>query len=206
MASIGLINYGSGNFTSVRNALLHLEIDFCEIDSADRIREVQSLILPGVGAFPHSMEQLRRLEFIEPLREHAIKKGNPFLGICVGMQILATKGFEFKECDGLNLIAGEVQKTDAADHGLSVPHIGWNQVSLTSDCVLFKELPESPSFYFVHSYQLRPESENVVAARCQYGSPIVAAVQQDNIFGVQFHPEKSQANGLKLLKNFCHLN
>lgn len=205
MHKIGLIDYGAGNFTSVFNALKFLQLDVVRITEAKEMDGVSHLILPGVGAFAATMRKLESLHLVDELHRQLTDKHKPFLGICVGMQVLATWGSEFEECRGLDLISGAVTRIPAENHGLKLPHIGWNELRITRPSVLFAEMAANPIFYFVHSYQLQPERSDAIVATCSYGVDVVAAVQRDNIFGVQFHPEKSQHDGLRLLKNFASL-
>ena len=160
------------------------------------------LILPGVGAFPAAMKRLAEMGILEELDRHVNQKQKPFLGICVGMQILADRGFEFEETNGLGWIAGDVKKIEPEAHNLSVPHMGWNELVIYQQNNLLRNLPDTPSFYFVHSFAFQPVEPETQIAVCEYGEKITAIVQKDNIFGVQFHPEKSQHDGLQLLKNF----
>lgn len=206
MHQVGVINYGSGNFASVWNALRHLQIDAIEISQPEQMNLAERLILPGVGAFHSAMEKLQSLHLIEAMKQRALVDGRPFLGICVGMQLLAELGHEFQECQGLGWVAGEVKRFDVAHQGLPVPHMGWNEVTLHHPSPLFAQMEESPSFYFVHSYRFEPTDERNVLASCEYGEKFAACVQRNNVFGVQFHPEKSQRDGLALLANFCSLN
>lgn len=205
MNKIGLIDYGSGNFTSVCNALEYLRLDICEIREPGQMDCATHLILPGVGAFPSVMEKLTRLQMIDELRRQVIDKNKPFLGICVGMQILVDVGYELQKSKGLGLITGSVERIDFGKTSLRVPHMGWNELNVLRTSELFKNIGETPSFYFVHSYHLLPKDQSVITAVCDYETKIVTSVQKENIFGVQFHPEKSQRQGLLLLKNFCNL-
>jgi imidazole glycerol-phosphate synthase subunit HisH len=205
MTKIGLIDYGSGNYKSVHNALEYLNVDFIRINHPNKMNEVSHLILPGVGAFGAAMNQLRKLGFIDTLQEEVVHSGKYFLGICVGMQVLATIGTEFEETIGLKFIPGEVVHINVKEFDLPVPHIGWNEVTLERNSPLFKDIEEESIFYFVHSFHFIPESPEHLVSSCQYGQPITASIEKDNIFGVQFHPEKSQLNGLQLLTNFVNL-
>lgn len=202
MPKVGLIDYGAGNFTSVMNALQHLHADVMRITDPVELRNVTHLILPGVGAFAAAMRNLDRLHLSDALRELLTNDEKPFLGICVGMQILATLGMEFEECPGLGLIPGVVDRIPAEEAGLRLPHIGWNELSLSRSSPLFDGMTASPIFYFVHSYHLQADSDADVLATCDYGTDFIAAVQRNRVFGVQFHPEKSQHDGLRLLQNF----
>lgn len=205
MPCLGLLNYGSGNYGSVRNALLHLGIEPLEITRPEQMREASRLVLPGVGSFPAAMDRLAQLDLIDELREQVVVRKKPFLGICIGMQILAEVGEEFEERRGLGFVRGRVQRIDAESHGLRAPHMGWNHLLPRKDCPLLAGLPTPSSFYFVHSFHLRLDDPADSAAACSYGGEITACVQRDNIFGVQFHPEKSQRDGLRLLRNFSRL-
>lgn len=204
---IGIINYGSGNFTSVFNALKTISNDVLEVNSASQLEICSHIILLGVGAFGSAMKKLIGLGIIEQLHEEVIIKEKHFLGICVGMQILADYGHEFGGAKGLGWIHGEVTKFNfEEDLKLSLPHIGWNEINNYHNNRLYKGINDNdPTFYFVHSYHLTlvdNYSTNQLTF-CKYGYHFLASVSQGNIHGVQFHPEKSQKNGLQLLTNFC---
>lgn len=202
LPKIGLLNYGAGNFASVRNALCHIGLEPLEVTDPTAMDDATHLILPGVGSFPAAMNRLSEMKIWEELDRQVNRKHKPFLGICVGMQILADRGFEFEETRGLGWIGGEVKQIDSKAHSLSVPHIGWNELIVNQQNELLQNLPDSPSFYFVHSFAFQPAVAETQIAVCEYGQEITAIVQKENIFGVQFHPEKSQRDGLQLLKNF----
>lgn len=202
---VGLIDYGAGNFTSVRNALRHIGVDVEPVRTADELDRHSHVILPGVGAFAACMRRLEAAGLVEPLRARLADAEQPFLGICVGMQLLAALGREFEDYPGLGLIAGECRRLPVEDDGLRLPHIGWNAVALRDDLPLFAGLGDAPTFYFVHSYHVVPEDPAIVAATCDYGTDVTAAVRIGNVYGVQFHPEKSQQAGLRLLRNFVEL-
>jgi len=206
MTTIGLIDYGAGNVTSVRNALDYLHLDNVEVRSAEQFDKTTHLILPGVGAFASAMRRLEALRLADELKEQVLIKKKPFLGICVGMQLLATVGHEFEVYPGLGFVKGSVVKIDAERHGRRLPHIGWNELSIRRPSHLFAHLSGPPIFYFVHSYHLQPHELDVIAAVCDYGDQVVAAVELENIYGVQFHPEKSQRDGLRLLKDFAAIS
>ena len=168
---------------------------------------MQSYILPGVGAYAAAMTKVESLSIIESLTEQVRIRKKPFLGICVGMQLLSNVGKEFVEYPGLGYIAGSVEKLKTEPYDLPLPHIGWNNLHIEKNgSLLFKDMAEEPHFYFVHSYHFIPEEPNVISATCDYGCTFAAAIEQDNIFGVQFHPEKSQYDGLQLLKNFAAIS
>ncbi len=206
MSGTGVINYGSGNFTSVWNALNYLDLEIHEVDSPEKMEGVDRLILPGVGAFPSAMDRLEHLGMTDAMQNEVIGNRKPLLGICIGMQVLADLGTEFHECRGLGYVAGTVRRFDSDQLGLPVPHMGWNELTILSDCPLFKRMSDSPSFYFVHSYRFEPKDSSSTVATCEYGEDFCACVQNEHIFGVQFHPEKSQHDGLTLLENFCSLS
>ena len=167
--------------------------------------DAERLILPGVGAFPDGMANLGKLGLIEVLNKEVLEKGKPILGICLGVQLFATEGEEHQRTSGLNWISGKVRKFQINDPSLRIPHIGWNDVSSVGRNPLFQDIA-SPIFYFVHSYHLVPENPAVIAGTCVYGEKFAAVFQRQNIFGTQFHPEKSQKSGLMLLKNYLNFN
>lgn len=202
---IGLIDYGAGNFTSVYNALQFLGLDVIRVTASEQMEQVSRIILPGVGAFASAMRKLESLRLVDELRLQLTEYHKPFLGICVGMQVLATLGREFEDYHGLGFIPGVVERIPAEQHGNLLPHIGWNELTLTRPSLLFAGMPEKPIFYFVHSFHLQPQVPDSILATCKYGVDVVAVVEHDNIYGVQFHPEKSQHDGLRLLKNFALL-
>jgi glutamine amidotransferase len=202
---VGVINYGQGNVASVRNAVEYIGRDVREVGCAAEMEDISHFILPGVGAFASAMEHLTKLDLIEALRRQVIEKGKWLLGICVGMQVFGRVGHEFGSHPGLGYIEGSVDPIAAPEHGLPVPHMGWNELELRRESALLSGMPERPCFYFVHSYQLNPTDQRAIMATCDYGSPVVACVERDNVLGVQFHPEKSQRDGLQLLRNFCGL-
>lgn len=206
-----VVDYGSGNLHSALKALERagrdagraLEVGLAatgeEIAAADRI------LLPGVGAFRACKEGLAaRSGVTEALEEAVFKRGKPFLGVCVGMQLLAEKGLEFGEHPGLNWLGGAVRLLTPSDPTLKIPHMGWNALNLLRPHPLFEGMAPESQAYFVHSYHLVPERAEDVLAEADYGGPVTAAVGRGNIAGVQFHPEKSQAVGLRLLANFLN--
>jgi imidazole glycerol-phosphate synthase subunit HisH len=202
---IGLINYGSGNYRSVSNALNHLKLAFKEIKNPDDFQEnITHIILPGVGTFGDCMGRLEKQNLIPTLLQKIKNLEVIFLGICVGHQVLADLGTEFKETKGLGLIQGIVEKI-SPDNNLPIPHIGWTEVDYERDSPLFKDIDSGSTFYFVHSYELIAKSDNEISSTGRYGTQIIASVQKGNVFGVQFHPEKSQHNGLKVLRNFSEI-
>jgi glutamine amidotransferase len=196
--TIRVVDYGMGNLRSVEKALQKLGFAAEVTSCPDRILKADGLILPGVGAFPDAMERLEGLGLLGPLRRFA-DSGRPFLGVCLGLHLLFSRSEEFKEVRGLNLIPGRVRKLSAA---LKIPHMGWNQVSFSSRDRIFEGLSSGVYMYFVHSYIAEPDDPGVVAARTEYGESFPSVVRLGNIVATQFHPEKSQADGLRLLRNF----
>ncbi|MDO8620289.1 MAG: imidazole glycerol phosphate synthase subunit HisH [bacterium] len=200
--TVAIIDYGMGNVGSVLNALAYLKVPALVTRNAEEIRCASHIILPGVGAFGEGMRNLREYGLI-PLLEEVRQAGKPLLGICLGMQLLASVGEEGGEHEGLGFIPGRVRRFKVDEANVRVPHIGWNDVSPTADAVLFRNV--SPLIFdFVHSFHLVPEDSAVVSATCNYGEEFVVAVQKGSVFGVQFHPEKSQKSGLAVLNNFLN--
>lgn len=201
---IAILDYGSGNTFSVFNALDYLGIDAVITRNPVEIQEAERLILPGVGAFGQCMNNILKYGVDLILQEEVLIKKKPFLGICVGMQVLTTIGFEKGAHPGLGWIPGSVQLLDTGAPGLKLPHVGWNDVEFPKNHPLFRKIhyEKDRAFYFVHSYHLIPEDPSWVLATTEYGSPFVAAVAKNNITATQFHPEKSQKNGLQFLENF----
>ena len=205
MTRIAIIDYGSGNLRSVANALqnvaaaaetIQVTADATDIARADRI------ILPGVGAFADCWRGLNALPGMVPALTRRVREHNiPFLGICVGMQLLAAHGYEHETSPGLDWLGGAVRRIEAP--GKKIPHLGWNDLCLLHPAhPIFAGLPPAPQVYFVHSYQYQPPTPDLVLATADYGQPLAAVVGHANILGTQFHPEKSQQTGLKLLRNF----
>lgn len=196
-----IIDYGMGNLFSVANALEYLGADVKVSNRKEDLEKADRLILPGVGAFPDGMKNLEKLGIIENLKKEVFEHKKPLLGICLGMQLFATEGDEGSLTKGLGWITGRVRRFRVDEKKFRLPHVGWNDVSQKNEDSLFKGAGQ-PIFYFVHSYHLVPEDPSVITATCNYGENFVAAIQKDNLFGVQFHPEKSQKNGLRVLENF----
>jgi glutamine amidotransferase len=198
--NIVIIDYGMGNIRSVHNALVRLG---CSVKTSDKVHELEqadALILPGVGAFGEAVGNLASRQLIGPLIHLVRNEGKPLLGICLGMQLLADSSHERGSYKGLGLIPGEIHRLDVPS-SLRLPHVGWNSVHMSRSTQLFKNISEGSAFYFVHSYHFVGDSNQVVATT-DYGGEVAAAVQKDRVFGVQFHPERSQTNGLLLLSNF----
>lgn len=197
---IAIVDYGAGNIFSVKNALDYLGFEAELTGEADKIRSADGIILPGVGAFPWAMNMLSQSGLVDVIKEEAVKK--PFLGICLGMQLIFSKGYEFEETSGLGLIDGEVKLMTPKD--LSIPHIGWNKLEKNRECALLNGLSDDEYVYFVHSFAAECPDENV-AAYCEYGNKVTALVNKGTVYGAQFHPEKSGKTGLKILRNFAEL-
>ena len=209
MSQVALIDYGSGNLASAAKALARASAEtgagqeILVTSDPAAVRKAERVVLPGVGAFADCMAGLAAIPgMVEVLGEKVLKDGAPFLGICVGMQLLAKVGREFGDHPGLGWIDGEVVKISPSDPSLKIPHMGWNELKLLRPHPLFAGLDNGAHVYFVHSYQMKPASDANLLATTDYGGALTAAIGRDNIAGTQFHPEKSQATGLALLGNF----
>jgi glutamine amidotransferase len=199
---IAIVDYGMGNLHSVRHALDRAGAEAAISAAPEALRAADRIVLPGVGAFGECAARLRATGLIEALEEEVLKRGKPMLGICVGMQLLAETGSELGSHAGLGWMPGTVDRLAPDVRDLKVPHVGWNEVAWTRETPMSKGLSKSPHFYFVHSYRLFPREAALIAAECDYGGAFPAAVQFRNVFATQFHPEKSQDAGLRLLENF----
>jgi glutamine amidotransferase len=199
-----IVDYGMGNLRSVANALESLGAQVAISSSAEDFAAADALVLPGVGAFAAGMTNLQDRGIVEPLRREVMDRKKPLLGICLGMQLLARTGYEHGEHAGLGWVDGTVERLfpEAEEGAPRLPHMGWNSVQRPRPSAAFEGLSEEPLFYFVHSYGFVPASPDVVTSRCTYGREFVASLEQANITAVQFHPEKSQPDGLRLLANF----
>ncbi len=201
---IGIIDYDAGNIRSVEKAMKYLGQDVCITRDRDTLLRADKVILPGVGAFGDAMHHLKEYGLVDVIHE-LTEMGKPFLGICLGLQLLFERSEESLGVEGLGILKGEILKIPEAD-GLKIPHMGWNSLNLQNQGRLFKGLEEEhPYVYFVHSYYLKAEDESIVKATAQYGVTIHASVEQGNVFACQFHPEKSSQVGLQMLKNFAEL-
>ena len=200
---IAIIDYDAGNIKSVEKALISLGQEVCVTRDADEILQADKVILPGVGAFGDAMEKLHRYGLVDVIRK-VVEKKTPFLGICLGLQLLFERSDEASGVEGLGILKGEVLKIPAAE-GLKIPHMGWNSLQLKHNGKLFQNLGEETYVYFVHSYYLKAEDPSIVKATTEYGVSIDASVEQENVFACQFHPEKSSDEGLQILKNFIEL-
>lgn len=200
---IGIIDYGLGNVFAFGNVYKRLDIPFKVIKNTNDLDNVSKLILPGVGAFDEAITRLRNSGLLESIENLVFKQNIPVLGICVGMQILANRSEEGK-LKGLGWIPGEVKKFNSKD-GFPLPHMGWNELIIEKKNNLFKNLDNNSRFYFLHSYCFNPLKPEHVLGMTKYCDEFVSVVNEKNIFGVQFHPEKSHANGITILKNFWKL-
>lgn len=202
---VAIVNYGIGNLGSVRRALEELGAEPYIAEHPLALLDANRFILPGVGAFTEGMRRLRQGGWIDSLRRLALEERRPMLGICLGMQLLATSGEEGSEEQGLGFIEGRVRRLDKLGCTLRIPHAGWNDVSHTAGEPLFAHVPQDSDFYFVHSYAIEAANTAQVIGSTSYGAQIVAAVRAGNVVGTQFHPEKSSRAGRQLLKNFLEL-
>jgi len=200
---IAVIDYGAGNLMSVKKALDFIGAKNEITMDRNKIKSASHIILPGVGSFGDAMASMEKRELVDTVKNEAVS-GKPFLGICLGLQLLFEKSEESPEIKGLGLLNGKISSIPR-DRGLKVPHIGWNSVSVQKKDGIFKDIPDESYFYFVHSYYLNGADENDVAGTAVYGVDIECAVQHENLCAVQFHPEKSGEIGLKLLKNFLSM-
>ncbi|MFH1846662.1 MAG: imidazole glycerol phosphate synthase subunit HisH [Candidatus Omnitrophota bacterium] len=201
---IGIIDYGSGNLRSVVNAFRYLGQETKVYENADNLDQAEKIVLPGVGSSKDAMQGLEERGFIRPLLDD-IKKGKPFLGICLGLQLLFEQSSETGGCGCLGLFSGEV-KLFNGDKKFKIPQIGWNTVRVVNpDCPLFNGIKDNTYFYFVHSYYCDVTDKNIMCGETDYTIKYASAVWKDNVYAVQFHPERSQKNGIKMLENFVKL-
>jgi imidazole glycerol-phosphate synthase subunit HisH len=203
MAGIVIVDYGMANLRSVQKGFERVGAAAEITSDPEAVAAAEKLVLPGVGAFQDAIARLRESGLDQPISEH-IHKGNPFLGICLGLQLLFTRSMEDGEHAGLDILSGDVVRFPEVP-GLKVPHMGWNSLRFLGACPLFRGLPADSAVYFVHSYYPIPTDKTLIAAEADYPTPFTAAVWRDNLYATQFHPEKSQAVGLKMLENFARL-
>jgi glutamine amidotransferase len=203
---IGIIDYGMGNLLSVYSAFDYLGADVKICRHPEELKSVDKIVIPGVGAFKDCIEKITSFHFDVALEEETIKKGKPTLGICLGMQVMAKKSFEGGEFVGLGWFDAEVIRLRNPNLEKRVPNVGWNDISYKDDISLFKGLPATPDFYLVHSFFMNASDDKDVVAVYDYDQTVTAAVLKDNIFATQFHPEKSQDHGMKILENFIEWN
>lgn len=203
--STAIIDYGMGNLRSVANALEALHEPAQITNRPEDLATADRIILPGVGAFGDGMRNLRAGGWIEAMDEQVRRKGKPLLGLCLGLQLLATTGTEHGIHEGLGWVPGMVEKITTDDPHIRVPHIGWNDVHITRSTGLYRGLGDSQTFYFVHSYVLRPKDPGVVSGLCRHGIEFAASIEHGNIWATQYHPEKSHKVGLRVLQNFLEM-
>jgi len=206
---VTIVDYNSGNISSVINSFKEVANDRVSIrvtSDLNKIKSSDKVVLPGQGSFKSCIDSLNNISgLVDTLNEFALDNKKPLLGICVGLQMFADVGYEETETKGLGWISGRVSKIDNQKGKYKLPHIGWNQINIFKDSKIFKNIEKNSHMYFVHSYEFLPEDKNVISATTDYSSNIVCSVEKENIFGVQFHPEKSDTNGLKILENFINI-
>lgn len=200
---IAIIDYGAGNLHSVKNALDFLGAESTVTGSEDEIFAADKIILPGVGAFGDAMKCLESASLTEAVKKAALS-GKPFLGICLGLHMLFEESEESPRVRGLEIFKGKAVKIPKGD-GLKIPHMGWNSINVTKDSKILKDIGSEPYVYFVHSYYIQPHDDSIVSAYTEYGQKLSIAAEKDNIFALQFHPEKSGDTGMKILRNFIEL-
>ena len=207
--NITIVDYKSGNISSVINSFNEVAKDKVKIEVTSDINKIKSsdkVVLPGQGSFKSCVDGLNNINgLVDVLNEFVINNKKPLLGICVGLQMFADIGYEETETKGLGWISGKVSKIDNQNGKYKLPHIGWNQINIVKDSKIFKDIENNSHMYFVHSYEFIPDEKNVISATTNYSSNIVCAVEKENIFGTQFHPEKSDKIGLKIINNFINL-
>ncbi len=200
---IAIIDYGAGNIQSVRKAFAHIGCEVCVTRDKNKIMQADGAVLPGVGSFGDTMDTMNKFGITDTVIEYT-KSQKPFLGICLGLQLLFPRSEESPEAEGLGIFNGTITKIPSKE-GLKIPHIGWNSLDIKKGSRLFADIEKNPYVYFVHSYFLTASDRNIVSAQTEYGVRIDAAIEKDNIFATQFHPEKSGETGLKILKNFADI-
>ena len=207
--NITIVDYKSGNISSVINSFNEVAKDKVKIEVTSDLNKIKSsdkVVLPGQGSFKSCVDALNNINgLVHTLNEFAIDNKKPLLGICVGLQMFADTGYEETETKGLGWISGKVLKIDNQNGKYKLPHIGWNQINIVKESKIFKDIENNSHMYFVHSYEFIPEDKNVISATTDYSSKIVCSVEKENIYGTQFHPEKSDKIGLKIIKNFINL-
>lgn len=199
---VAIVNYGMGNLASVRRAFEDIGADAYIANHPDDLDKADRVVLPGVGAFAEGMRGLQEGGWVDVLQDVVIRQRRPMMGICLGMQMLASVGHEGGLTGGLGFIPGEIKRLDMLGCKLRIPHVGWNEVEYKANDALFREIPDLSDFYFVHSFAFEPESDKHLMATTRYDCTFAAVVKKDNVYGCQFHPEKSSKAGRQLLKNF----
>ena len=207
--NVTIVDYNSGNISSVINSFTEVAKGTVNLEVTSDLNKIKSsdkVVLPGQGSFKSCIDALNSINGLtDTLDEFVINKKKPLFGICVGLQMFADVGYEETETKGLGWISGKVSKIDNKNGKYKLPHIGWNQINIVKDSKIFKDVENNSHMYFVHSYEFIPEDKNVISATTDYSSNIVCSVEKDNIFGTQFHPEKSDKIGLKIIENFINL-
>ena len=207
--NVTIVDYNSGNISSVINSFKEVAKDKVDIKVTSDLNEIKfsdKLVLPGQGSFKSCVDALNNINgLVDVLNEFAIDGKKPLLGICVGLQMFADVGYEETETKGLGWISGKVSKIDNQNGKYKLPHIGWNEINIMKDSKIFKDIENKSHMYFVHSYEFIPEDKSVISATTDYSSNVVCAVEKENIFGTQFHPEKSDKMGLRIVENFITL-
>ena len=207
--NVTIVDYSSGNISSVINSFKEVAKDKVNIEVTSDLAKIKSsdkVVLPGQGSFKSCVDALNNINgLVNTLNEFAINNKKPLLGICVGLQMFADIGYEEIETKGLGWISGKVSKIDNQNDKYKLPHIGWNQIDIIKESKIFKNIENNSHMYFVHSYEFIPNDKNVISATTNYSSNIVCSVEKENLFGTQFHPEKSDKRGLQIIKNFINL-
>jgi len=207
--NITIVDYNSGNISSVINSFKEVAQNKVNIEVTSDLKKIKSsdkVVLPGQGSFKSCVDALNNINgLVDTLNEFAIDKKKPLLGICVGLQMFADIGYEETETKGLGWISGKVSKIDNQNGKFKLPHIGWNEIEIVKDSKIFKNIDSKTHMYFVHSYEFIPNNKNVISATTDYASKIVCSAEKENIFGTQFHPEKSDKMGLRIIENFITL-
>ena len=207
--NVTIVDYNSGNISSVINSFTEVAKGTVNLEVTSDLNKIKSsdkVVLPGQGSFKSCIDALNSINGLtDTLNEFVINKKKPLFGICVGLQMFADVGYEETETKGLGWISGKVSKIDNKNGKYKLPHIGWNQINIVKDSKIFKDVENNSHMYFVHSYELIPEDKDVISATTDYSSKVICSVEKDNIFGTQFHPEKSDKIGLKIIKNFINI-
>ena len=207
--NVTIVDYNSGNISSVINSFKEVAQNKVNIEVTSDLNKIKSsdkVVLPGQGSFKSCVDALNNIEgLVNTLNEFAINQKKPLLGICVGLQMFADIGYEETKTKGLGWISGKVSKIDNKDGKYKLPHIGWNQINIIKESKIFKNIENKSHMYFVHSYEFIPNDKNVISATTDYSSKIVCSVEKENLFGTQFHPEKSDKIGLQIIENFINL-
>ena len=207
--NVTIVDYQSGNISSIINSFTEVAKGTVNLEISSDIKKIKSsdkIVLPGQGSFKSCVDSLNSISgLVDTLKEFAITNKKPLLGICVGLQMFADVGYEETETKGLGWISGKVSKINNQNGKYKLPHIGWNQINIVKDSKIFKDIENNSHMYFVHSYEFVPNDKKVISATTDYSSNIVCSVEKENIFGTQFHPEKSDKIGLKIINNFINL-